>query len=287
MPFRGGSVPTPPSTPREHGGLAAYPASRVARRLGAIIENQGLGLPLGIFGVFFFFIFVPVFVVDDLLYLHTVAPEVDSRSHRVRGGVQDLEARHRRDPGVSLRPLKQHNHTRGSLLAVHEERLRNATGRDVGPYALSGFPDSRGAPKSEPARVRDSDRVRDDDTNAVAADDEPAPTVDDGGRAERAPRERAAPPAADDDDDAPPPPRPAPGAATAAAEDASDEPQMTLEEDAPKAAPAEDGADRAKQPSDAEEPQMTLEEDAPEAAPAEKDKVLAEIASDPSQDTEE
>ena len=62
---------------------------------------------------------------------------------------------------------------------------------------------------------------------------------------------------------------------------------MTLEEDAPEAAPAEDGADHAKQPSDAEEPQMTLEEDAPEAAPAEKDKVLAEIASDPSQDTEE
>ena len=258
MPFRGGSVPTPPSTPREHGGLAAYPASRVARRLGAIIENQGLGLPLGIFGVFFFFIFVPVFVVDDLLYVHTVAPEVDSRSHRVRGGVQDLEARHRREPGVSLRPLKQHNHTRGGLLAVHEERLRNATGRDVGTYALRGFPDSRGAPKSEPARVRG--RGGDDDTNAVAADDEPAPTVDDGDRAERAPRERAAPPAADDDDDEdapPPPPPPAPGAATAAAEDASDEPQMTLEEDAP------------------------------EAAPAEKDKVLAEIASDPRQDTEE
>ena len=87
------------------------PQSRVEK----IFREQGFGLVLGLFAVVLAFVFVPVFVVDDLLYVHTVAPEVDSRSHRVRGGVQDLEARHRRAPGVSLRPLKQHNHTRKLL----------------------------------------------------------------------------------------------------------------------------------------------------------------------------
>ena len=56
------------------------PQSRVEK----IIREQGFGLVLGLFAVVLAFVFVPVFVVDDLLYVHTVAPEVEGRGHAAR-----------------------------------------------------------------------------------------------------------------------------------------------------------------------------------------------------------
>ena len=56
------------------------PQSRVEK----IFREQGFGLVLGLFAVVLAFVFVPVFVVDDLLYVHTVAPEVEGRGHAAR-----------------------------------------------------------------------------------------------------------------------------------------------------------------------------------------------------------
>ena len=156
-------------TPRSH-RRAGYSPARVAARLQNIVQSQGLGLLLGIFGVFFVFVFVPVFVVDDLLYVRTVAPEYDRKS-RKRPSAAAVLARHERS-FESRHPLRSHNR---SGLAAHLDALRNATGDRSGAYALRGYPDSRGAaPEAAPPPV-------DDDRKSVVADDEPPPPVDDGG----------------------------------------------------------------------------------------------------------
>ena len=100
-------------TPRSH-RRAGYSPARVAARLQNIVQSQGLGLLLGIFGVFFVFVFVPVFVVDDLLYVRTVAPEYDRKS-RKRPSAAAVLARHERS-FESRHPLRSHNR---SGLAAH------------------------------------------------------------------------------------------------------------------------------------------------------------------------
>ena len=79
-------------TPRSH-RRAGYSPARVAARLQNIVQSQGLGLLLGIFGVFFVFVFVPVFVVDDLLYVRTVAPEYDRKSRKRPSAGQEKRAK--------------------------------------------------------------------------------------------------------------------------------------------------------------------------------------------------
>ena len=79
-------------TPRSH-RRAGYSPARVAARLQNIVQSQGLGLLLGIFGVFFVFVFVPVFVVDDLLYVRTVAPEYDRKSRKRPSAGQEKSAK--------------------------------------------------------------------------------------------------------------------------------------------------------------------------------------------------
>ena len=95
-------------TPRSH-RRAGYSPARVAARLQNIVQSQGLGLLLGIFGVFFVFVFVPVFVVDDLLYVRTVAPEYDRKS-RKRPSAAAVLARHERsfENDMLERDLKPH-----------------------------------------------------------------------------------------------------------------------------------------------------------------------------------
>ena len=48
--------------------------SPVGWRMRRMMEDQGFGLVIFLFGVCSFFIFVPLFVVDDMLYVHTVSP---------------------------------------------------------------------------------------------------------------------------------------------------------------------------------------------------------------------
>ena len=253
-------------TPRSH-RRAGYSPARVAARLQNIVQSQGLGLLLGIFGVFFVFVFVPVFVVDDLLYVRTVAPEYDRKS-RKRPSAAAVLARHERS-FESRHPLRSHNR---SGLAAHLDALRNATGDRSGAYALRGYPDSRGtAPEAAPPPV-------DDDRKSVVADDEPPPHVDDGVAPPPEPVDGGVPrdaeepsPAVDDgvqhdveefEDVA--------RAADRAEQDAAeDEPQMTLDE---PAAPADEPAAPADEPAaaappaerdPAADPQMTLDEPAP------------------------
>ena len=79
------------------------PQSRVEK----IFREQGFGLVLGLFAVVLAFVFVPVFVVDDLLYVHTVAPEVEGRGHAAR---PPAHLKH-----VHVHP---HNHTNSSVTSV-------------------------------------------------------------------------------------------------------------------------------------------------------------------------
>ena len=79
------------------------PQSRVEK----IFREQGFGLVLGLFAVVLAFVFVPVFVVDDLLYVHTVAPEVEGRGHAAR---PPAHLKH-----VHVHP---HNHTNASVTSV-------------------------------------------------------------------------------------------------------------------------------------------------------------------------
>ena len=85
------------------------PQSRVEK----IFREQGFGLVLGLFAVVLAFVFVPVFVVDDLLYVHTVAPEVEGRGHAAR---PPAHLKH-----VHVHP---HNHTNASVTSGASEAGR-------------------------------------------------------------------------------------------------------------------------------------------------------------------
>ena len=61
--------------PRDYGQRV----SPVGWRMRRMFEEQGFGAVIFLFGVLFVFVFLPVFLVDDLLYVNTVNPEVNKR----------------------------------------------------------------------------------------------------------------------------------------------------------------------------------------------------------------
>uniref|UniRef100_A0A7S3JVT5 Transmembrane protein n=1 Tax=Aureoumbra lagunensis TaxID=44058 RepID=A0A7S3JVT5_9STRA len=55
----------------------------LTRRMRKIVEEQGHAAVMGMFAVVLIFICIPLFLVDDLLYVHTTEPEVKKRDSAI------------------------------------------------------------------------------------------------------------------------------------------------------------------------------------------------------------
>ena len=78
-------------TPKGHYELPRD-AAQISRRLRRILDEQGHAVTLIVFGVVLLFICLPVFLVDDLLYVHTTKPEYTLRNDRI--AVEPVITRH-------------------------------------------------------------------------------------------------------------------------------------------------------------------------------------------------
>ena len=156
-----------PTEERSHEGGQTH--WRVARRMRSMVEEQGFGLVLFVFGVVLLFVFIPVFIVDDMLYVKTVSPEVDARP---RGGIRP------RPTTPSALQRHAHNRTRAAVTAAerHRDYLRNATDATVGRYQM---PDAAGAPNLSGAVCPRTTRAGDGqvDGQPMARRSAPAPAA--------------------------------------------------------------------------------------------------------------